>query len=110
MASLELNPLKNASSLGFLYILGGIVSLLSAFTAGIDIFALLEAAIRIAVGIGLRKHKLWSIYAIGASAILGLISLFLSPTETTVFMVGLIFVAIDAAIFFWLFSARKSFT
>lgn len=111
MSKIWLSPTKNASSLGFLFILIGAITLLSDLTSGMaNILVLLPSIIRIIVGFGLRKHKMWAVYTIGVSALLSLVSILTSNQGNSLMMVGLLFFAIDLAIFLWFYSARKDFT
>jgi uncharacterized membrane protein (DUF2068 family) len=111
MAQTFLNPVKNASTLGFLYIILGVIDLLSVLTTSLsDFMGLLYAAIMITVGFGLRKHKLWAIYAIGVSAALMLLQVFMLSSAGIPITWAVVELAIQVTLFFWLYSARKDFT
>ena len=106
-----IDPVKNASTLGFIFIILGIIDLLSIMSEGFqNMLGLLVAVITIAVGFGLRKHKLWAVYAIGVSAVITLVEIISMSTQGLPVTVGIIELVLESVLFFWLYSARKSFT
>lgn len=111
-----LNPAKNARAIGFLLFIGsllGIISLIGAlneYTPLAIFISTVTEIIVLVVAYGLIKNKVWSIYGIGAIAILKVLTILynytlnLEPTRGS-----LVALAIYIILFFWFYSGKKEF-
>lgn len=112
-----LDPVKNAKTIAFLLIIVGIFSTflsLARFTDSDPLSALIKLGsgiLYLVVGFGLRKTKLWAVYALGISALIefGLLIFSLAGGEE-LSLVSVISIAITAALFAWFYSARTKFS
>lgn len=102
-----LDPVANAKTLGFLFILLGVVNIIKTID-GIVFFIM--SIIFFAVGFGLRKLKLWAVYAVGVAAVLdfgfSMYALSQGAPFTLMTLLGTVFYG---GLFLWLLSAKNKF-
>lgn len=112
-----LDPVKNAKTIAFLLIIVGVLNTflgLVRFTDTDPLSALIKLGsgiLYLAVGFGLRKTKLWAVYALGISALIEfgfLIFSLVGGEELS--LVSVISIAITVALFVWFYSAKGRFS
>lgn len=102
-----LDPVANAKTLGFLFIILGIVDILGGTN---NIISLIFGIIYLVIGFGLRKTKLWSVYVIGLFALMYTILRIYELSQGYELTLGmLIEIIFNIGIFLWLYSAKNRF-
>ncbi|MFH0937246.1 MAG: hypothetical protein V1808_03050 [Candidatus Daviesbacteria bacterium] len=118
-----LDPVKNAKTIGLLFIILGVLDTF----LGVAGFINLGIGLRqvdmlvtmvnlilgigyLAIGIGLRKTKLWGVYGLGIAALIQLGVFILGIINGTGLSVGVLIISIITILFFiWFYSVRARF-
>ncbi len=99
------DPVANAKVFGFLYLLAAFSSVLEVIAGTISLIGFIFGVFYLVTGLGLYKRKLWGVYGVGLSVIIGMTQVIISGANE----LSIISVAISLLLFLWFYSARDRF-
>ena len=109
MASKLMDPVANAGTIGFLFMLMALVQVLSVakdFTP----LAVISIVLYAVIGFGLWKKKVWALYAFGCLAALSVFVFLFNLMQVVPFLLAsLVDPILTVGLFLWFWSARERF-